>query len=99
MTFGLAKCAYIYIERGKRKSLGKKIDINGIEISELEEGDMYKYLGVDEDIGFDGPLNKEKIKSFYRERGRFGSESYIHEIKLQRITHSLCPYRQRQSVY
>ena len=58
MTFGLAKCAYIYIERGKRKSLGKKIDINGIEISELEEGDMYKYLGVDEDIGFAGPLNK-----------------------------------------
>ena len=38
MTFGLAKCAYISIERGKRKSLGKKIDINGIEISEIEEG-------------------------------------------------------------
>ena len=34
MTFGLAKCAYIYTERGKRKSLGKKIDINRIEISE-----------------------------------------------------------------
>ena len=61
MTFGLPKCACIYIERGKRKSLGKKIDINRIEISELE-GDMYKYLGVDEDIGFDGPLNKEEIK-------------------------------------
>ena len=60
MTFGLAKCAYIYIERGKRKSLGKKIDINEIEISELEEGDMYKYLGIDEDIGFDRPLNKER---------------------------------------
>ena len=38
MTFGLGKCASIYIKKGKRKSLGKKIDINGMEISELEEG-------------------------------------------------------------
>ena len=78
MTFGLAKCAHINIERGKRKSLGKKIDINGIEISELEEGDMYKYLGVDEDNGFDGPLNKEKIKKEFLRRTRKIWESELY---------------------
>ena len=78
MTFGLANCACIYIERGKRKSLGKRIDISGIEISELEEGNMYKYLGVDEDIGFDGPLNKEKIRKefLWRTRKIWESELY-----------------------
>ena len=70
MTFGLAKCAYIYIKRGKGKSLGKKIHINGIEISGLEEGDIYKYLGVDEDIGFDGSLNKDKIRKEFLRRKR-----------------------------
>ena len=77
MTFGLAKCACIYIERGKRKSLGKRI-VNGTEISELEEENLYKYLGVDEDIGFDGPLNKEKImKEFlWRTRKIWESELY-----------------------
>ena len=78
MTFGLAKCAYMYIERGKRKSLGKKIDINRTEISELEEGDMYKYLGVDEGICFGGPLNKEKIRKAFLRRTRKIWESELH---------------------
>ena len=38
VKFDLNKCAYIYTERGRRKSLGDKIVINEIEISELEEG-------------------------------------------------------------
>ena len=46
MNFGLSKCAYIYIERGKRKSLGKSIVVNDVEINELEDGEMYKYLGM-----------------------------------------------------
>ena len=41
MKLGLDKCAYIYIERGKRKSLGTKLTINNIEISELESEDTY----------------------------------------------------------
>ena len=43
MKFGENKCGYIYIERGKRKSLGSSIKINGVAIRELEEGEMYKY--------------------------------------------------------
>ena len=76
MTFGLNKCAYIYTER--RKSLGDKIVINEVEISELEEGDLYKYLGIDEDIGYDGPLNKDIIgKEFLRRTKKiWNSELY-----------------------
>ena len=65
MKFGLDKCAYIYIERGKRKSLGTKLTINNIEISELESEDTYKYLGQDEDIGFKGELNKQRVLEEY----------------------------------
>ena len=61
MKFGLNKCAYIYTERGRRKSLGDKIVVNEVEISELEEGDLCKYLEIDEDIGYEGPLNKDRI--------------------------------------
>ena len=61
MKFGLDECAYIYIERGKRKSLGTKLTINNIEILELESGSTYKYLGQDEDIGFKGELNKQRV--------------------------------------
>ena len=61
MKFSLDKCAYIYTERGKRKSLGTKLTINNIDITELESGDTNKYLGQDEDIGFKGKLNKQRV--------------------------------------
>ena len=38
MKFSLDKCAYIFIERGSRKSLDAKLTINKIEITELESG-------------------------------------------------------------
>ena len=45
MKFDLDKCAYVYIDRGKRKSPGTKLTVNNIEITELGSGDTYKYLG------------------------------------------------------
>ena len=42
MTFGQAKCTYIYIEHGKRKSLGRNIEINELSATELKEGDRVK---------------------------------------------------------
>ena len=44
MTFSENKCAYQYIERGKRKEQGKTISVNGLNIKEVQEGDHYKYL-------------------------------------------------------
>ena len=61
MKFGLDKCAYISIERGKRKSVVTKLTVNNIEIIELESGDTYKYLGENKHIGFKGELNKKRV--------------------------------------
>ena len=50
MNLGLDKCAYLYIEGGKQKSLDKNLSINGITIKELKENEKYKYLGQDESV-------------------------------------------------
>ena len=59
MEFGADKCAYINIERDKRKMIGEIIEINGLRLEELEEEDSYKYLGLDEDIAYKGNLKKD----------------------------------------
>ena len=41
MEFGTDQCAYLSIENGKRKTLEDTIDINGLHLEELEEGDIY----------------------------------------------------------
>ena len=65
MQFGVEKCAYIYIERGKRKTLGEKITIPNESVQELKEDETYKYLGQDESIGNDGPINIERVLKEY----------------------------------
>ena len=70
MKFGLHKCAYIYIERSIQKSLGTKLSINGTDIDELDSGETYTYLGQDEDIGFKGELNKQRVTKEYLKRVR-----------------------------
>ena len=66
MSFGEKKCAYICIENGKRKSLGQTIEINGLRVKELQEEELYTYLGQDEAVGYNGPLNKEKMIKEYK---------------------------------
>ena len=51
---------YKYIEHGKRKSLGKSIKINGLTVRELEHGEMYTYLGQDEQLATMGHLTKRE---------------------------------------
>ena len=78
MIFGEAKCAYICIVRGRKKCLGSSIQINGLTIQELKEGEQYKYLGKDESVGYHGPLNKERVLKEYKRRVRkiWSSELY-----------------------
>ena len=78
MIFGEAKCAYICIVRGRKKCLGSSIQINGLTIQELKEGEQYKYLGQDESVGHHGPLNKERVLKEYKRRVRkiWSSELY-----------------------
>ena len=58
LKFGVSKCAHQVIERGKCKAQNEDLDVNGLQIQEIQEGDCYKYLGIDESISIDGPLNK-----------------------------------------
>ena len=68
MAFGVDKCAYVYVECGKQKSLGEKININGLELNELKCGESYKYLGQDEDVSYKGELNKTRVTQEYYRR-------------------------------
>ena len=70
MEFGADKCAYMNIERGVRTPLKEKIFMNGLELNELEDGDSYKYLGQDENIQYEGKLNKERVVAEYFRRVR-----------------------------
>ena len=70
MELGNDKCAYIYIERGTKTTLSEKFSINDIEFNEFEYGEKYKYLGQDENIGYDNILNKNRVLKEYLRRVR-----------------------------
>ena len=42
--------------------------MNGLTVKEIENGDHYAYLGMDESIGILGPLNKGRVKKEYKTR-------------------------------
>ena len=87
MNFGISKCAYQSIERGKQKPENNPIEVNGLEIQEIKDGDNYKYLGVDESVGIDGPLNKQRV---IKEVRRYGIQN-LTDIISQLLT-TLLPY-------
>ena len=62
MTFGDDKCAYQQIQNVKLLQCTKNLDINQLSIKPMKERDTYKYLGIDENIGFIGPTNKQNYK-------------------------------------
>ena len=68
MKFGVSKCAYQVMERGKRKAQNENLEVNGLQIQEIQEGDSYKYLAIDESIGIEGPLNKQRVIKEYKTR-------------------------------
>ena len=68
MTFGESKCAYQAIERGKRKEHNETLKMKGLTIKEIEKGNHYTYLGVDESVGILGPLSKQRVTKEYKTR-------------------------------
>ena len=70
MDFGIDKCAYMKIVKGKQVSNLQPLEMNDIVIQPIEERDAYKYLGQDENINFDGPINKERVTKEYFTRVR-----------------------------
>ena len=61
MQFGEDKCSYLQIEKGELMQSLKLIFINGITIKPIKEGGNYKYLGIDENISYNGAINKERV--------------------------------------
>ena len=67
IKFGEEKCAFLHIEKGIiKKTL--LLNINHLTIQPVADGGSYKYLGIDENITYNGPLNKEKVSKEYLNR-------------------------------
>ena len=43
----------------------KPISINNLAIKPIDKGDNYKYLGIDENISYNDPINKERVTKDY----------------------------------
>ena len=69
MKFGEDKCAFIHIGKGITKK-SSPLNINHLTIQSVADGDSYKYLGTDESINYNSPLNKEKLSKEYLNRAQ-----------------------------
>ena len=59
IDFRTDKCAYLKIEKGAIVTDGEPlVTLNNLTIKPIEEGDTYKYLGIDKSISYHGPINK-----------------------------------------
>ena len=70
MTFGDDKSAYQQMQNGKILKWTNNLEINQLSIKPMKEGDTYKYLGIDENISYVGPINKHRT-----------TKEYYHQIK------------------
>ena len=70
MQFGVSKCAFQIIMRGKREPCNTPITVNNLTLQDIEDGDHYRYLGMEESVGIDGILNKNKAIKEYKTRIR-----------------------------
>ena len=70
MKFGLDKCAKVTFKKGKYIH-GENMDIDvDTSIRQLDPGETYKYLGMEESIGIQHKTIKEKVKREYIRRVR-----------------------------
>ena len=70
MSFGLSKCAYSKVERGRLSKCDENLVMNNLSIQPIKEGETYKYLGQDENLSYDGPVNKDRVRKEYIKRTR-----------------------------
>ena len=90
MIFGECKCAFLGIHKGKVVESHKVIILNGVTIKTLKNGDSYKYLGQDENIGYVRPLNKALLTAEYKKRVQKIWLSDLPIIKTLHITFIHC---------
>ena len=70
MKFGVDKCAFVQIEKGKLIQIPEPLIINDLIIKPLPTGNTYTYLEIEENIAYDGPMNKVRI-----------TKEYLHRVK------------------
>ena len=70
MKFGESKCAHLNIEKGLIKKSAQDLEINNVCIKQSKEGQSYKYLGQDKNLGYVGSLNRERVATEYKKRVR-----------------------------
>ena len=56
------------VERRKITAATEPITINNVTINPMKEGDSYKCLGQDENLGYVGPVNEERVTNKYYKR-------------------------------
>ena len=89
MDFGTDKCAYLKIEKGTIVSDAEPLIMNNLTIKSVKEGDTYKYLGIDENISYHGPINKERVSKEYFTQARKIWSSELRTYKV--IAHNAFP--------
>ena len=70
MAFGLEKCAKVTFKGGKLIQVQNLMIDATREIQELEQGETYKYLGIEEKDGIQHQQMKERLQQEYRRRLR-----------------------------
>ena len=65
MDFGTDKCAYPKIEKGTIISDAELLVMKSLTIKTVKDGDTYKCLGIDENISYHRPINKERVSKEY----------------------------------
>ena len=89
VKFGEDKCAYIQIKRGKIVQNEEPIFSNQLD----KAGDCYRYIGIDENVEFVGPINKDRILKEYTNRVQ-----KIWNSELQSLLHQLYGLKIRQQM-
>ena len=87
MTFGESKCRFQMIERGVREEKKEPVEVNGLTIKEIENGDSYRYSGIEEAFGASGP---GKVTKEYKKRGNSGTWNLTDRIRLLRTIPLQC---------
>ena len=65
MKFGVDKCAFVQVEKGKLVQNPDPLRVHDLIIEPVPAGDTYTYLGIDKNIAYDEPLNKAKLTKEY----------------------------------
>ena len=60
LNFGTDKSVNLKVEKGKIVRDGASLVMNNLTIKSVKESDTYKYLRIDENISYHGPISEQE---------------------------------------